>query len=276
VKLHLTNSSEVECVYEAIREAPHPYTLLSFAYKKLEPCYASTFTSSRCEIILDSGAFTAWNSGKTVDINKYVEWCLGFRASYSAQLARIRYINLDVIPGSKGVAASSREIELAAIQSMRNADFIRSVGLQAVEVFHQDEPFDLYDKIVQRAEGRLIAVSPRNDVSTKRREAWLRTLCAYTAKKYGVNNFPKAHGLAVTSETLVFSFPFYSVDSSSWTSCLRFGNSKASGLPKLPRWRIESDRHATAFALKAEVIRYQKMQDDATNLWRNRGIVFTD
>jgi len=275
MKLHLTDASSKLFVYDALIREKHRFTLLSFAYKNLEPCYVSAWFDNSCEIILDSGAFTAWSSGRSVDVEKYLEWAKLFRISHSKKLSKIRYINLDVIPGSKGVTATPEQLESAAKGSMQNADFLRRNGIDAIEVFHQSEPIELYYKIVERAEGRLIAISPRNDVSTKARCEWLKWLCAATVKRYGLN-IPPAHGLAVTAESLVYAFPFYSVDSSTWTQCLRFGKSQTSGLPKLPRWKLKEFQHATGYALIEEVKKYQKLEKNATNLWTKRGIIFND
>lgn len=275
MKLHLTNASPCGCVYESLARQKHKFTLLSFAYKNLEPYYASTWLDTSHEIILDSGAFTAWSCGKSVDVEAYAEWAKSFTSRHSEKLSKIRYINLDVIPGSKGFSATPEQLELAAKGSMRNADILRSAGIDAIEVFHQDESVELYYKIVERAEGGLIAISPRNDVSTKDRCKWLNWLCSVTVKRYGFN-IPPAHGLAVTAESLVFAFPFYSVDSSTWAQCLRFGVSRTSGLPTLPKWKVEEYRNATAYALIQEVKKYQKLEKDATKLWAKRGVIFND
>jgi hypothetical protein len=275
MKLHLTDASMRDCVVDALIREAHRFTLLSFAYKRLESCYEETWLDNTHEIILDSGAFTAWSCGKDVDVEAYAEWAKSFTSRHSGKLSKIRYINLDVIPGSKGISATPEQLELAAKGSMQNADRLRRAGIDAIEVFHQDEPVELYYKIVERAEGRLIAISPRNDVSTKERCKWLNWLCSVTVKRYGLN-IPPAHGLAVTAESLVLAFPFYSVDSSTWTQCLRFGVSKASGLPTLPKWKTEEHRNATAYALIQEVKKYQKIEKDATKLWTKRGIIFND
>ena len=275
MKVHLTHGGSEKAAWNALIRQKHKFTLLSFAYKGQERHYVSTWLDTSHEIILDSGAFTAWSLGRDASVEGYLQWAKCFTTSHSKKLSKIRYINLDVIPGSKGVSATPEQLESAAKGSMQNADFLRRNGLDAIEVFHQNEPIELYYKIVERAEGRLIAISPRNDVSTKARCEWLKWLCAATVKRYGLN-IPPAHGLAVTAESLVYAFPFYSVDSSTWTSCLRFGKSQKSGLPKLPAWKLKEFHHATAYALIEEVKAYQNLERNATNLWTKRGIIFND
>lgn len=275
LKLHLTSNDRVVGI-PSIGNSAYPYTLLSFAYKNLEPFYVSTFVRPDCEIILDSGAFTAWSAGKTVDIDEYIKWAKEFTSRNKNKLKRVRYINLDVIPGTRGVSATPEQLKKAAVDSMRNADYIRANGIDAIEVFHQDEPFELLKKIVDRANGRLIAISPRNDVSTQKREAWLKKVLSYCVKTFGKDNIPAAHGLAVTGESLCYAFPFYSVDSSSWTACIRFGNSKASGLPTLPKYKELDTRHSYIHALNQEILKYKKIAENATKLWEKRGIFWND
>lgn len=189
-------------------------------------------------------------------------------------MASLRYINLDHIPGKKGVSATAEQLKDAVVKSQRNADFLRSAGLSPViEVFHQDEPFELLKTLEDRRNGGCIALSPRNDVSVQRREQWLKQVLAYCVKTFGKTNIPPAHGLAVTSDRLLRAFPFYSADSSSWVSCLRFGGGRAAGLNKIPRYN-ESDAAMTAtiHTLRAEIRKYKQMEADITKLWKIRGV----
>lgn len=273
VKIHLTTGTSQPPPYTALRE--HPHTLLSFAHKKLEDQYASFFTAPTDEIILDSGAFTAWNAGKAVDLEKYAEWALGFTERHGSKLARIRYVNLDVIPGSVGQSANAEQLKQAAIDSVENANRLRALGVPVSEVFHQDEPIEILHDIVERSNGDLICISPRNDVSVQHREAWLKALTAHCLKRYGKANMPKAHGLAATSERLMHAYPFYSVDSSSWAACLRYGNSKHLS-KNLPRSSQEGYELANLYALKASVAHYQQLAETATKLWKKRGIIWND
>lgn len=274
MKLHLTTTDNAYGI-STLRKISYPHTLLSFAYKGLEPYYASTFTRPDCEIILDSGAFTAWSIGKTVDINEYVKWATGFTIRNQSKLKRIRYINLDVIPGKKGRSASKAEISKSIVESMENANYLRACGIDAMEVFHQDEPFSLLKAIVERADGRLIAISPRNDVTLQQRLSWLKQVLSYCVKTFGIKGIPAAHGLAVTSETLVYAFPFYSVDSSSWTQCMRYGRG-INWLPYMPRYKDKGSGAVFVCALESSASKYKTMAKNATNLWRQRGIVWDD
>ena len=228
----------------------------------------------RPRVIIDSGAFTAWSTGKVVHLQEYAEWALGFDKRWRHKMASLRYINLDYIPGKKGVSATPEQLKEAVVRSQKNADFLRASGLDPViEVFHQDEPFEILKRLEDRRNGGCIALSPRNDVSTQKKEAWLKQVLAYCVKTFGKDRIPPAHGLAVTSDRLLSAFPFYSADSSSWVSCLRFGGGAAAGLKKIPRYKDgDAAMAATIHTLRSEIRKYKKMERDITKLWSIRGI----
>lgn len=231
-------------------------------------------TDLRPRVIIDSGAFTAWSTGKTIRPQDYAEWALDFDKRWRHKMASLRYINLDYIPGKKGVNATPEQLKEAVIKSQQNADLLRTMGLDPViEVFHQDEPFELLKKLEERRNGGCIALSPRNDVSVLSREKWLKQVLAYCVKTFGKDGIPPAHGLAVTSDRLLRAFPFFSADSSSWVSCLRFGGGGAAGLKQIPRYKDgDAAMAATIHTLRSEIRKYKEMEYNITKLWSIRGI----
>jgi hypothetical protein len=94
-------------------------------------------------------------------------------------------------------------------------------------------------------------------------------------KETGV--MPRIHLLGITTDWVLKRYPCYSSDSSSWVACLRFGGGTAAGLDKIPRYK-ESDAalSATIHTLRSEVVKYKKMETEATNLWKSRGIIWDD
>ena len=237
MKVYLTTACP-DAVH-VLRDLSYPYVLLSFAYARLLEHYAAVWHQKGSHIKLDSGAFTAWNTGGKVNLIEYKDWCHSIAQRFPDR--PITCINLDVIPGEKGRASTQSEREDGIAQSLINADRLRSAGLPIVEVFHQDEPFSLLETLVERLPVKgTLALSPRNDVSVQRREKWLRSVTGYWMKNHG-KTFPKAHGLAVTGKSLMKAYPFYSVDSSSWATCARYGASKAAGL-HLPSMKKDKQR----------------------------------
>jgi len=79
---------------QIINEIKPPNILVAFPYAKA----LDTLTYKPEYVMTDSGAFTAWNIGKKVDIAAYADWSL----SQTEKFPRVLSVNLDVIPGEKG------------------------------------------------------------------------------------------------------------------------------------------------------------------------------
>lgn len=248
-----------------------PQSLLSsFAYKstlkKLEfvPEY----------LLIDSGAFTAWNSGKAVKVDHYRDYCLMVKD----RIPHARYINLDVIPGEAGRDSTPEERERGMEESLRNADFLRASGLDVMEVFHQDEPFSFLDELVARLPGpdSILCLSPRNDVSVQARAAWLKQVLRHLLKTRTLDQLPRTHGLAATASGMLSAFPFFSADSSSWTMAYSYGRysdprtmTMKAITTAYPGSRLPAvQNHATRQSIKALL----RLEREMTAMWQARGI----
>lgn len=252
-----------------------PNILISFAYSKIisdlryEPEY----------LILDSGAFTAWNSGTQVDIEAYANWALANQSKAKKVVA----VNLDVIPGEAGRTSTRQERLDGMKQSLINADYLRSRGLEVMEVYHQDEPLVFLDTLLDRlpVDG-ILGISPRNDVSLKSRIEWQQLVLRHFYKRFGVEKLPKTHGLAVTSFDAMKAFPYYSVDSSTWTTSMRFGQyitewGKAKKLEQIiPKTGEMNSKEAVLVGLRKSVESYIQVGIGITSLWERRGVKWKD
>lgn len=253
-----------------------PNVLVSFAYSKV----ITEFKYKPEYFILDSGAFTAWNSGKSVDIDKYAEWALQNINAGTKLVA----VNLDVIPGEAGRTSTRQERLDGMKQSLINADYLRSKNLEVMEVFHQDEPLSFLDTLLDRLPtGHILGLSPRNDVSVLKKDEWQQLVLRHLVNRYGKNKIPKTHGLAVTSMRLMKSFPYYSVDSSSWASAMRFGTfinefGKSNKLEAITPKNIgETYKKETVLVgMREAVENYIHIGDSITNLWKQRGVYWSD
>ena len=97
-------------------------------------------------IILDSGAFSVWTKGISIDINQYIDFCKQHPLiSY--------YVNLDVIPGipNKHKTVNKKTTEEAAQKSWEN--YQRMLEYFPIEkvipVFHQNEDFKWLNKYIE-------------------------------------------------------------------------------------------------------------------------------
>jgi hypothetical protein len=251
----------------------YPYILSSFAYNKALPL----LDYKPDEVTLDSGAFTAWSVGKQVDIAAYKDWAFELLPSYP----NLRCVNLDVIPAEKGRNSTKAERIDGMKRSVENADYLRAAGLRVMEVFHQDEPLEFLDLLLSRLpEGEVLCISPRNDVSLKAKAEWQQGLLKHIVANYGVANFPKTHGLAVTSKKLCLEFPYFSVDSSSYASPAMYGRvTDYDGKTISSKEFIGFDVRETKAHYKAMNFLLERMLDEnlklgemAATIWSKRGI----
>jgi hypothetical protein len=139
--------------------------------------------------MLDSGAFSAWNSGKVIDIAELIS--VGSRARWTES------VGLDVIGSWQG--------------SKQNAIRMRVLGSSAMPVFHVGDPWELlafYCKhwpkvglggmVGRGGRGRAVGL-----------HSWLSQVFA-RAWPY------RFHAFGQTGADVLLRYPFHSADSSSW------------------------------------------------------------
>ena len=176
------------------------------------------YMEHRCELFLDSGAFSAWSKGVTIDIDEYAKFVLDHPDAFSV------VTNLDVIPRAWGEVPSQKQIDESAAKGWENywylAEKIKPLGLKPLHVFHQGEDVKWLKKLIGEAE--YFGVSPGNDRTTKQKIAWLDEIMPLLTDDKG-RAIRKFHGFGVTSFDILERYPWYSVDSTSWVLTGRFG-----------------------------------------------------
>ncbi len=172
-------------------------------------------------LILDSGAFSAWTKKKPVDIDEYAKFCL-------EHLDDVEYIvNLDVIPGEPGAISedqlSAKQINKAAENGWDNYQKLMGLGIprdKLIPVFHQGEDFTWLQ--VMRHASNYVGLSPANDRTTNEKMEWLDKCMTFVCDTKGTPHV-KFHGFGVTSVRILLEYPWYSVDSASWVMFSRYG-----------------------------------------------------
>lgn len=164
-------------------------------------------------VLLDSGAFTAWTKGEEVNREALAR---AFEEVCGTGGVVAHLINLDRIPGRKGVDPTPDEIRIAMEESEANFEWLstRFPG-RVLPVFHQGEPVAYLDRLA--ATSAYICLSPRNDLPERQRVDWAQRMHARLPT--GV----KTHGLATTGFTMMATIPWYSVDSAAWNMITAYG-----------------------------------------------------
>lgn len=257
--------------------------LFSFAFFKTRQQVAGLFEEWQPEnVIIDSGAFSVWSRGDEVDIDQYANFCLSMKEQFPK--SNLYFVNLDVLPGKFGKRPNDQEREQSAIDGWKNMEYLESKGLKVIPVFHQHEDFKWLDKL--KAHTDYIGISPANDVSMDEKMNWLNKVFAH------IRDTVKTHGFAVTSYKQLFNYPFYSVDSSSWTSPSRFGTipiftddmqmkvikykdkkhvvKMFDSLSGMGIDKISSDDWS--HRIRLSIRSYLELEKQANKLWKGRGI----
>ena len=167
-------------------------------------------------ILLDSGAFTAWNKGETTTVDDVKRKYSRFIELAGDLFDEIWGINLDVIPGEKGRDPTPDELKRAVEVSDINFEIlVKEFGDIILPVYHQGESIDRLGECVAPADvqSTYICVSPRNDLAENQRVNWSRDAHAELNRKWP---HIMTHGLATTGNRMVRTVPWYSGDSAAW------------------------------------------------------------
>jgi hypothetical protein len=145
----------------------------------------------------DSGAHSARTLGITLTLEDYAAWC----HRYDQRLTL--YANLDVIGAPEATWNNQRALE-------------DQHGLLPLPVFHTGEPWHHLERYLDHghtyiALGKLLG-NPVADVLS-----WLDRVFTIAG------NHAVFHGFGMTVLSALRRFPFYSVDSSTWSGSVRFG-----------------------------------------------------
>jgi len=167
-------------------------------------------------ILLDSGAFTAWNKGEKTTVEDVVRKYSRFIELAGDLFDEIWGINLDVIPGEKGRDPTLDELKRAVEVSDVNFEIlVKEFGNIILPVFHQGESIARLDECVAQVDGKsnYICISPRNDLGEPKRVSWSRDIHGELTRRHP---HIKTHGLATTGNKMVRTVPWYSGDSAAW------------------------------------------------------------
>ena len=192
------------------------YRLSTFAYPKEvhEWIAAVEKVGATTSMIIDSGAFTTWNSGGRVNLKELIDYNKMILSRYGDHHG-FMFISLDVIPGERGRRAGSEEIAKAVDQSIDNFKVMQQEfpGHYILPVYHSGEDVSVRNTYMQMTD--YICLSMDQTMSEKNRIEW-------AARSY-VEGF-KFHGLAATGNRMITEVPWFSVDSAGWLNSGSMGS----------------------------------------------------
>ena len=153
-------------------------------------------------IFLDSGAFSSFTQGVTVDLNRY---CRYIREN--EDLFEIVSV-LDAIGDHRQTYANQRAME--------------GQGVYPLPCFHYGEPLEVLEFYAHHYP--YITIGGMVPISTPQLKVWLDQIWHKVLTHSDGTPKLKVHGFGLTSVPLMARYPWYSVDSSSWVQLGGMGN----------------------------------------------------
>lgn len=178
---------------EYLKELGADKLMLTFAEVKSYNQNMSRFKKGNFDILFDSGAFSLWRRGISIDIQEYCKYL----TTHSIE----KYIVLDKI-GSHA-------------ETMVNQKIMEDYGMNPIPVYHLNSPIENLYEICEKYSYVCLGGTVGSNVSVR--------LKFFTEV---FQHFPnhKFHGLGLTDMRIVSKFPFYSVDSTTWLCAAKTGN----------------------------------------------------
>jgi len=156
--------------------------------------------------LLDSGAFTFMNK-KTIDLNldDYIENYIRFIVDYKIKY----YFELDI----------DEKMGLEKVEFIRKC-LKKETKIDPIPVWHKTRGVEYWEEMISKYNYVAMGLSGINETSK-----WARTNTLILKKMCHMakNKNCKVHGLGYTRLKDMHKIGFYSVDSTSWKTCNRFG-----------------------------------------------------
>jgi len=201
--------------------------LCSYVYPNQFTSWLDVSAEVPGNIIIDSGAFSVWKSGKEIDLDAYVDYAKEAIRKGKERNKNVRIVNLDVIPGKVGQSTGLNRnqkkenraiIDEAAKEGYKNLIKMLRRGVTPIHVFHQGESWKWLNKMIEKTD--YIGISPANDMSIPAKKEWIRSVFEYLERN---NVKVDTHGFAVWMPTILRDFPWTSCDAATWRLVAAWG-----------------------------------------------------
>lgn len=274
MRLHLALSNTKKEYYVASSQDVRNYLI---SYAVVSNPVMEMLQNPDVSLMVDSGAFSAWRRGVKISLNAYISY---LQAIIERAKCRVISVNLDVIPGKWGRKPTTAEIEYSASMGWDNYQRLKEDFPTVVHVFHQHEDFKWLEGL---AEEGYIGISPANDVSSKAKNEWLSGVFnrLYEWGYLTPPNILKTHAFGLTKFDLLYHYPFYSADSTSWKVGAMYGKQLkwvVSGRVRSGGKILGGQSYAGDYNYRmgANIQPFLKAEDLATRLWESRGVTWDD
>jgi len=183
---------------QAVLDTKHTRCLFSYHYfadeidllKELRKKY-------KIKDFIDSGAFSAHSQGAVINLDEYIDFLHELKPHF--------YVGLDDLKSYK--------------ITLENQRIMEDAGLKPAPTFHLGEPIQVLEQFIEKydyiALGGMVGAGTSNIIS------FLNGVWAIILRK---KPKLKVHGFGLTTLKIIKQYPFYSVDSSSYSAGVRFAS----------------------------------------------------
>ncbi len=213
----------------ALPDASRPSLLVSYFY--LQPFLKNRHRYRYRDWVMDSGAFSAENSGAAIDLRAYIECC---RELLETDPTLTEVYALDVIGDWKA--------------TLRNAEAMWAAGIPAIPCFHVGSP----ESVLVGLARDYPKIALGGAVGFRGKDKWAAQCFARV--------WPKPiHGFGFGSEKSIMTLPFHSVDATNWEI----------GPCKFGRWQTygQMSVRGSKQNLRSEVEWYLRLEQRARARW---------
>lgn len=177
---------------------------------------------SNSKLFVDSGAYTAYTKGITIDVDDYIDYI----NSVSSDLTI--FAQLDKIPGRFNVPKTAEDRATAPEKSWENYLYMRervNEPEKLIPIFHQGEDYKWLSNMLEWTDDKgnhipYIGVSPAFDLPGL--EQFLYK--SFNIIAHSSNPNVKTHAFGMTRLDLLEKYPYTSADSTSWKMCAAMGS----------------------------------------------------
>jgi hypothetical protein len=211
-----------------------PALLVSYYY--LEPFLKNQSRYRYRDWVMDSGAFSAHNSGVSIDILAYIEKC---KELLTSDPTLTEVYSLDVIGDWRA--------------SLRNTERMWEAGIQAIPCYHINEPEDVLKEMA-----KIYPKIALGGVAMAKGGIKMKFASQCFARVWP----KKIHGFGYGTESHIMSLPWHSVDATNWEL----------GPCKFGRWAAYGNMSVRGSNqnLRSEVEHYLEIERRARVRWRKQ------
>jgi len=231
----------------------------------------------KCNVLFDSGAFSAFTTGKKININEYAEFIKNFSIKWKGKIKSLNFINLDIIGN--------------ADESWNNQEKMEKLNVNPLPVIHKGG-FKNWHLEKACKEYKYFCVGGLVGKDRKKEIIPFLDYCynyimAYYKK---TNIMPKIHLLGVADPKVLYRYPAFSCDSTAYMSVNKYGNSRFLKMNNIPKGGLKhkkkyknenkylynknDDRKLLERIMKYEIRQYHKQTLEITNFWKKKGFEF--